>query len=447
MSAQLRPLTIGLLLAALFVTSFASAQWQNVGLPIQDFRPGYSKVAIDPNGMPYVAYGVGGYQPPIIVHRFDGSNWQRLPDMGLQSGGTFDFAIDLNGTPYILTDTYSTQNGPDNLVVKKYDGTDWVFVGSSVIHSGAILSDYRLAIDTAGRPFVAFVDKHVGTVRVLTHNGTSWLPVGSLAVKGTIGGLIFDRSGALYLAYNDFNNNNRAAVIKYTGTAWGASDMGGLDSFKNQLMWFFISPQGTHYAILKGFYPRTPITVMKYDGTAWIALNGTFSTDNDFSGLVFDASGTPYIFLNNSYAHTAALMKYNGTAWVATDPRGFPVSRVCSPIISDTAGNFYISTLGPTIDSVWVMKYIPSPGNTMTAAGLVKKAGVIIAPVPATHSISIHSSNESFIGAQAFITDIQGREIYRFVLATKFNIDVRAWPAGVYCLRLPDGSVRKMIRQ
>ena len=80
--------------------------------------------------------------------------------------------------------------------------------------------------------------------------------------------------------------------------------------------------------------------------------------------------------------------------------------------------------------------------NEATAAGQVTAA-----PVPATDRIVISCSKKSWKGREAVVLDVQGRLQARLILDSQIMLDIAHWPAGLYLLRLPDGSSLKLVKQ
>lgn len=75
--------------------------------------------------------------------------------------------------------------------------------------------------------------------------------------------------------------------------------------------------------------------------------------------------------------------------------------------------------------------------------GLVK-----IAPVPAAGSVHIRNSNAALVGTTATVTDMQGKEVWRFQIKSgNQELDISNWPVGIYNLELANGEVLRLIRQ
>ena len=106
---------------------------------------------------------------------YDGiTSWVNVGDVvsGINcSGPNIGFATD--GTPYV---SYTEEN---KLVVKKLNGSNWVFVGANPITSGSV--DYPLvAINSNGTPYTAFTDNSLSgkaTMMRFTNAANDALPV------------------------------------------------------------------------------------------------------------------------------------------------------------------------------------------------------------------------------------------------------------------------------
>lgn len=72
---------------------------------------------------------------------------------------------------------------------------------------------------------------------------------------------------------------------------------------------------------------------------------------------------------------------------------------------------------------------------------------VVLSPVPAITTVTVTNINTALNGSQATVWDMQGRQVYRFTLAPSRNIDVSKWSAGIYNIRLANGTLLKMVKQ
>ncbi len=73
---------------------------------------------------------------------------------------------------------------------------------------------------------------------------------------------------------------------------------------------------------------------------------------------------------------------------------------------------------------------------------------IAVYPQPATAELTINCTAGSLGNTVATMLDAQGRVITQFGLSTGNTIlDVHSWPAGIYTLRLADGSAHKIVKQ
>ncbi len=148
-------------------------KWDYVGSPSFSSSTAYFiKIAFSPSNVPYVVY----VDSRVTVMK-DSSNWwvpvgSNISKAGGASQSYLAFASD--GTPYV---TY-TESG--YMVVKKYDGTSWQFVGTATITNTS--TDYPVvAINSNGIPYEAHTEAGLNSKvtmrRYLLNSETTPLPV------------------------------------------------------------------------------------------------------------------------------------------------------------------------------------------------------------------------------------------------------------------------------
>ena len=86
--------------------------------------------------------------------------------------------------------------------------------------------------------------------------------------------------------------------------------------------------------------------------------------------------------------------------------------------------------------------------NTVLIKGAVAIGNdVTVGPVPATDQVVIRCTGQALLGREASVVDMDGRVMLRFVLQPETVVDVQQWAAGIYILRLPDGSGVRIVRK
>ncbi len=77
----------------------------------------------------------------------------------------------------------------------------------------------------------------------------------------------------------------------------------------------------------------------------------------------------------------------------------------------------------------------------------VTTTAVALRPNPATDRVVIRCNNAALEGSRASVWSARGRLIKTFVLEKETVLDVSEWTAGVYLLRLADGSTLRLVKQ
>lgn len=232
---------------------------------------------------------------------------------------TFDLAVHDN-KPYLY---YNPNAGAG--VVKTWDGTAWMTVGSGSVSSDDI-GDASLDIGPDGQMYVAYTSRngfpYSAFVRKL--EGADWVQLGgggALSASDGAGyvGVVTAVYGHPAMYYQEMNGARRTLVRQFDGTAWTPAV--AVSGSNSNLPDMAVSPQGQPVLIYAdgttGYYRAT---ARIYDGAAWQTLgNDQFSigTANNPS-IRFAADGTAYATF--SYGNmpdngNAYLYKLTGGTW------------------------------------------------------------------------------------------------------------------------------------
>ncbi|MBK8478626.1 MAG: hypothetical protein IPL39_20800 [Opitutaceae bacterium] len=239
-------------------------------------------------------------------------------------------ALAPDGSPWVAYDD-SSQEG--KLTVMRFDGTAWVGVGSAGFSAAAIDQAIRLAFAPDGAPHVAYVDnKNTARVSVKRFDGSSWIPVGSEAATGdrSMGlNLGFFPDGSPYLVCQSLGTVSSISLFRYDGAQWReAEGFGAAHGFgvAHNYPVLAMGPDGTPFV---GYQDGATFGagVVRYDGTAWVQVgDAVFSpgTISDGNSLAIAPDGTPYFsYTDLSDDGRASVKRYDGAKWVSVGARGF----------------------------------------------------------------------------------------------------------------------------
>lgn len=306
--------------------------WHFVGT--QSFSPGQvGELALEfHDGTPYVAFQdyVNGYGATVMY--FDGSSWVNLGTPGFTSGGAYglSFAIDGNGTPWVA---YSDDSSLAN--VMKYNGSAWVQVGAAGFSEGAITSPSIAMYNTT--PYVAYGDDYYADQGGYDHkavvkmfNGTSWVLVGSAGFTGSEASstsMAISSGGTPYVGFSDWAYANpfefgKATVVKFDGSDWGAVGTAGFTAGEVRQTDLTLYGDQPYLAFRDA---SDGATVMTFTGSAWEPVGAeTFSSGSiDFPSLTV-VDGTPWIsFKDNANESKCTVMQFDGASWVVCGEAGF----------------------------------------------------------------------------------------------------------------------------
>jgi len=203
-----------------------------------------------------------------------------------------------------------------------------------------------VVIGQGGTPYVAYSDStNDAKATVMKYDGENWIPVGTpgFSDSGANSPSLFISGGIPYIAYGDYADNYKATVMKFTGiteenpTGWMTV---GLPRFSESQAWYVSLNfyNGVPYVAYEDGANGNAVTVMKFTGiteenpTGWVFV-GTpdFSdADVDFISLSMDSNGTPYVaYDDGANGNAATVMKFTGitnenlSGWTAVGQKAF----------------------------------------------------------------------------------------------------------------------------
>lgn len=159
-------------------------------------------LAVGPAGELYIAWHdeSNGFRE-VYVRRWNGSTWQEVGvgsatgggiSQGYATAGHPEIAVTPNGTPVVVWE--DNRSGDWEIYVRRWDGSNWVEMGSGSATDGGISNNSSgsgipaLALDLDGNPIVAWHDDGGGNLDIYARrwNGSAWTEMGGSATGGGI---------------------------------------------------------------------------------------------------------------------------------------------------------------------------------------------------------------------------------------------------------------------
>ena len=188
----------------------------------------------------YAAFETSSYLGSVIKCAVNGTTWTNACPVNIDadSASYESIAIDNNGIPYVaFSDNGANQNG---ITIVKLTPTGWALVGTRNISGGKAVNTSLKINPLTNMPVVAYSSYGAGTeANVEEWNGSTWVFVGApgFSTDWTSSmSLAVDNNGAYYVSYDDWGNEvtNQGqydvTVEKYdtkVDTAWRVLPLGG----------------------------------------------------------------------------------------------------------------------------------------------------------------------------------------------------------------------------
>lgn len=434
--------------------------WKHVGNA--QFSPcfGAPNLVFSPSGEPCVAFEDGSTAQATVM-KFDGLNWVYvgLPKFTQDAADCLSLAIDpLNGEPYVAYMDWGSSGLRTS--VMKFDGSNWVYVGSQFFSAAGQTVAQSIAFSPADNmPYVAFEDGGWGyNARVMKYNGTDWVNVGipGFSTNGADWtSLAFSPSDSLpYVAFssNCSSGSMKATVMKFNGTDWVY--VGNPCFSPNGAYWtrLVFSPSNHQPYVSFGDSTNTgKATVMTFNGTSWELVG-----NKGFSGgpagpisLAIKPNGTPYVaYMDYSLFKTASVMKFDGANWVYEGNPSISQDEIywTSLAISQSGQPFVAYNNTVNNSRISVLKY----DSVTVGINKVKESNLSVYPNPANDKITIEIPEGQTPGQLSMI-NLNGEVVLMYsLIKPKTQIDISNLRGDVYFMRLTSKfkvCVEKFVKQ
>ncbi|HLT94605.1 MAG TPA: T9SS type A sorting domain-containing protein [Membranihabitans sp.] len=363
-----------------------------------------------------------------------------------EAGGIYRTTVDTDGNLYVA---FHDANFSSDISVKKWNGSDWEFVGSpgfGVYATSAYPMQISCLSDNAvvlAYPKAETWNEGFGDLEVLRYNGTSWENMGQNIAGDAVSYISMGvlSSDDIYLNYLTANDESR--IAKFSGTDWnvlttpfdedsiyttnivvGANDeiIGWRSSFNSFGSQFYIafddvwSPINSPNDLIDQF-----IVVNQFNWA--IEFNG--DENSWYAGFTTNTNSISYF------------KKFDGANWISE----------CDSV--DTSnGTFYYSDL--EFDSEGTPYYTNAMGNLSTcnneSVGISDDEDFLdftIYPNPGTELIIVQFNKPQ---SNVRIYNLTGKELFSRTLNNGDKIDLRSFKKGLYLIQ-SEGITKRLVIQ
>ncbi|MCF8374710.1 MAG: choice-of-anchor D domain-containing protein, partial [Bacteroidales bacterium] len=315
--------------------------WSFVGLENNLFAYSFaSKLKFDSNNTPVLAVNTPA---GLSVLKYENDAWTYVGGAGFATtSSTHNKSIDLEiGANDALYVSYI--NSSHKASVKKFDGTNWVSVGSDGFSDGLV--EFLSMTLSDGKATVVYMDKSAfNRAMVKQFDGTNWVTVGSNGFTLASAKYLDIESYAnqLYVSMQDGSDlQGGASLYKYNGTSWdvvgtkGFSD-GGISATDLE----FDSNGNPIVVYAKIIYSgqQVKFTVKKFENNSWQAIGNTLFPEyksinaSEFELGLTISNNVPYVaYLSNN---TLLVMSAENGEWNVLGAESLPQKPTTSYVFS-----------------------------------------------------------------------------------------------------------------
>lgn len=229
----------------------------------------------------------------------------------------------------------------------------WTLVGD--VYESTPTSHQSIAIDSQGKPFVAFKDgSELGKASVITLDNDVWVNVGTagFSMEGFSGTehhqLIFDSNDTPYLIFRDLNDDSKPSVMKYNGSTWEYVGSPSFTASSVSNTCLAMDSQGTLYAGFREAGLADKCSVMKFDGGDWEYVGepgfSTWDSQTAYISIATDPDDKVYVcYQEEAYGDGPSVLTWTGTTWEYIGDPGFSDGSTSFPsMVIDEGGTIFV---------------------------------------------------------------------------------------------------------
>ncbi len=302
---------------------------------------------------------------------------------GLQVGATtgivtFTPTAADSGT-HTVSVTASNPSGEKDTLAWQLHVLAWAYVGTAGISNGR--ADFvSMGIDANGAVYVAYRDGgNQNKATVMRHSASGWAPLGGAGFTGDSVAYtsLFVGDGEVYLAYRDPGNNNRPTVQMHNGTDWSPV---GNEGFGNGAALFtsVIVHNDTPHVAFVNTGNQNRVATMKFNGSNWVTAGSSPSPVTcTYPNLASSAGQLLLSFKGDRSGSTGLARVYmlNGNTWstLGTNPSSGNIANYPSLFVSGTVPYLAYKD-GANSNSATVRRYVSGAWEDVGAAGFTPGA-------------------------------------------------------------------------
>jgi hypothetical protein len=244
----------------IYACRYNGTNWEQVGtnsatgdgISNNPYTAQFPDIAVDHLNRPYIVWANSGccgssLQAGIHVRRFNGTEWEEVGEgststitggISHRRGTHPQIAIDLNNTPYVAWVCGFDGSGPDQICIRRFNGTEWEEIsdGSAswpygMSHSIRNVDYPSLKIGPGGEPYIAWQDAQSTSnweIYIRRFNGTEWEEIGEGSASNdgisdtgysgsTFPELTFTGDGTPYVSWTE---DTRGRTPDHTFSLW-----------------------------------------------------------------------------------------------------------------------------------------------------------------------------------------------------------------------------------
>lgn len=330
------------------------------------------------DGTPYVVFEDAGNSYKATVMTFNGTEWEHVGSAGVSAGRAEHTS--LYGVGETLYAAYKDHGNGRKATVMTYDGTEWKNVGGAGFSTG--LAEFvSLYVDEKNGETVYVAYKDIANddkATVMKYTGTDqtesgWEAVGDPGFSEGMANYtsLVINDGVPVVAYQDAANSFKATVMEFKENEWVPLGSDGFSAGIARELDLFLGEDGTLYVAYQDGGNDYKARVMKYTGegdSGWESVGGVGLSAGSANAISLFVDGdTPYVAYQDTTLDNKATVKaYIAGNWEVVGSAGFSVQRVSGA----TPTSLYIDGGRPylayknadgSIHAPTVMKYGSAP--------------------------------------------------------------------------------------